>query len=116
MGKSGLRHLSLRTHDLERTVDFYTRLLGLEIAFRVPPDRVFLRWPRGDDLLDFVKSKVRPKGRQSLDHFGFSVPKSTLRTVEQRLKKENISIEGRRGRSGIYFQDPNGYLVEFYCD
>jgi catechol 2,3-dioxygenase-like lactoylglutathione lyase family enzyme len=112
----GLRHLSLKTNALDKTVRFYTEVLGLEVAFRVPPRRVFLRWPGQDDLLDFVSSRAKIKPTQGLDHFGLRVSQARLKTIEKKLKLNRVKIEGRRGRSSIYFRDPNGYYVEFYCD
>ena len=112
----GLRHLSLKTTALEDTVRFYTEVLGLEVAFRVPPKRVFLRWPGADDLLDFVSSKGKIQPTQGLDHFGIRVSQARIKAVENKLKQGRVKIEGRRGRSSIYFRDPNGYRVEFYCD
>lgn len=116
MPSRGLRHLSLKTRDLEKTERFYTEVLGLEVAFRSPPKRVFLRWPRADDLLDFVKSKGKINAARGLDHFGFRVTRSAMKRVEKNLKKRGIPIEGRRGAKSIYFRDLNGYWVEFYCD
>jgi catechol 2,3-dioxygenase-like lactoylglutathione lyase family enzyme len=112
----GLRHLSLKTSSLDKTMRFYTEVLGLEVAFRVPPKRVFLRWPGQDDLLDFVASKGKIQPTQGLDHFGLRVSPARLKTIENRLKQNHVKIEGRRGRNSIYFRDPNGYYVEFYCD
>ena len=115
-GSVGLRHLSLKTSALESTVRFYTEVLGLEVAFRVPPKRVFLRWPGQDDLLDFVAAKGKIKPDQGLDHFGLKVSKASLKAVEKKLKNHHVKIAGRRGQKSIYFRDPNGYRVEFYCD
>ncbi|MCH8055101.1 MAG: VOC family protein [Deltaproteobacteria bacterium] len=39
-----------------------------------------------------------------------------LKKTEKKLKENRVEIEGRRGRNAIYFSDPNGYCVEFYCD
>lgn len=116
MADFGLRHLSIRTRDLERAVEFYTRLIGLEVAFRAPPSRVFLRWPGEGDLLDLVRSPGRIPRRGGLEHFGFKVPRSELRRIEKRLRGAPVRIEGRRGRDSIYFRDRDGYLVECYCD
>ena len=106
----------LKTRDLKKTGSFYTEVLGLKIAFRVPPKNIFLCTPNGDDLLHFVKSGGKINPTQALDHFGFKVSRANLKSVEKRLKKNRVRIEGRRGRSSIYFRDPNGYCVEFYCD
>jgi catechol 2,3-dioxygenase-like lactoylglutathione lyase family enzyme len=116
MSHAGLRHISLKTRDLKKTVHFYTEVLGLEVAFRVPPKRVFLRSPKDDDLLDFVKSREKITATQGLDHFGFRVSRADLKGIEKRLDNNGVEIEGRRGKSSIYFRDPNGYWVEFYCD
>lgn len=105
MPHRGLRHISLKARDLEETVDFYTRLLGLEVAFRAPPKRVFVATPGGGDLVDFVKSREKLGPRQGLDHFGLKVTARGLKKIERRLKENSI-----------YFRDPNGYRVECYCD
>src|SRR6058998_903750 len=116
MRNTGLRHISLKTRDLKKSERFYTEVLGLKVAFRVPPKRIFLSSPGGDDLLDFVKSDGKISPSQGLDHFGFKVSRVFLKQIESRLKENQVEIEGRRGRSSIYFRDPNGYWVEFYCD
>ncbi len=116
MRNTGLRHLSLKTRDLEKTERFYTEVLGLEVAFRHPPKRLFLRWPKQHDLLDFVKSREKIKTTQGVAQFGFSVSRALLNQLKKRLKKNKVKIEGQRGDRSIYFRDPNGYSVEFYCD
>jgi catechol-2,3-dioxygenase len=36
--------------------------------------------------------------------------------LEKRLQETQIDIDGRRGKHAIYFSDPNGYSIEYYCD
>ena len=116
MRMTGLRHISLKTRDLKKTERFYTEVLGLKVAFRVPPKRIFLSSSSEDDCLDFVKTDGRISPTQGLDHFGFKIPRAYLKEIEKKLRKNRVKIEGRRGKSSIYFRDPNGYWVEFYCD
>lgn len=116
MPHTGLHHISLKTRDLEKTEHFYTDVLGLKVAFRVPPKRVFLSSPGATDLLDFVKSNRKISPAQGLDHFGFKVSKASLKQIKKRLKENRVKIEGHRGQESVYFRDPNGYWVEFYCD
>ena len=116
MPNTGLRHISLKTRDLQKTERFYTDVLGLRVAFRVPPKRIFLSSPGASDLLDFVKSDGKISPSQGLDHFGFKVSKASLKQIEKKLQENRVDIEGRRSRSSIYFRDPNSYWVEFYCD
>jgi len=113
---TGLRHIALKTRDLKKTERFYTEVLGLKVAFRVSRNMIFLSSARGNDLLNFIKSDEKARSDQGLDHFGFKISKAHLKEIEQRLKRDGVEIEGRRGRSSIYFRDPNGYMVECYCD
>lgn len=112
----GLSHIALKTRDIKKTEEFYTRVLGLKVAFRHPPKMLFLATPGGTDLINFVKSARRPSGTQALDHIGFKVTAAGLRKVETALKANGVKIAGRRGRTAIYFADPNGYQIEYYCD
>jgi catechol-2,3-dioxygenase len=116
MASSGLRHIALRSRDLKKTKKFYTEILGLKVAFRVPPNMVFLRTPGGADLVNFVRSEARLSASAGLEHFGFKTTKAGLKRLEKKLKEQGIAIAGRRGQSAIYFNDPNGYQIEYYCD
>jgi catechol 2,3-dioxygenase len=116
MANKGLSHVALKARDLEKTEEFYTKVLGLEVAFRHPPKMLFLTTPGSHDLINFVKSSARPAGTQSLEHIGFKVSPAGLKKTEDTLKSHDIKIDGRRGKSAIYFTDPNGYQLEYYCD
>jgi catechol 2,3-dioxygenase-like lactoylglutathione lyase family enzyme len=110
----GLRHLALKTRDLEKTRRFYVDTLGLEEAFD-HPGMIFLATPGDGDLMNFIvtRARIRPGG---LDHFGFHVPARRWRALLLRLSRAGVAIRGRRGRSAIYIRDPNGYTVELYRD
>jgi catechol 2,3-dioxygenase-like lactoylglutathione lyase family enzyme len=116
MPDHGLRHVALLTRDLKKTERFYTDVLGLKVAFRVPPNMLFLRSPGSRDLLNFVRARKRYTRSQALQHFGFKTSSAGLRLLEKRLKENRIDIDGKRGEHAIYFRDPNGYTIEYYCD
>lgn len=116
MANKGLSHIALKARDLKKTEEFYTEVLGLKIAFRHPPNMLFLTTPGSSDLINFVKSSARPSGTQSLEHIGFKVTAAGLKNTEKTLKAHGIKIDGRRAKSAIYFTDPNGYQLEYYCD
>jgi catechol 2,3-dioxygenase-like lactoylglutathione lyase family enzyme len=113
---NGLRHIALRTRDLIKTERFYIDVLGMEVAFRVPPNMIFLRTSGGNDLVNFVRSSKPIGPNQGFDHMGFRVSKPRLKRLERILKEKGIPIEGRRGRTALYIRDPNGYSIEYYCD
>jgi catechol 2,3-dioxygenase-like lactoylglutathione lyase family enzyme len=111
-----LRHLALKSRDLTATERFYVDLLGLRIAF---PHRgmLFLETPGEDDLLNFVQTRgTVAADAGGFDHFGVHLPRGEWRKVCERLKRAGVRVRGRRGRSAIYVEDPNGYTVELYCD
>jgi catechol 2,3-dioxygenase-like lactoylglutathione lyase family enzyme len=113
---AGLRHLALKSRDLKTTERFYTDLLGLRVAF---PHRgmLFLETPDGDDLLNFVATRrTFDPAAGGFDHFGLHYPREDWKKVAERVKDARVRITGRRGRSAIYIEDPNGYTVELYCD
>lgn len=116
MAGKGLSHIALKANDLKKTEEFYTEVLGLRVAFRHPPKMLFLTTPGGGDLINFVKSSARPSGTQCLEHIGFKVTPAGLKNTEKTLKARGVKIAGRRGRTAIYFTDPNGYQLEYYCD
>jgi catechol 2,3-dioxygenase-like lactoylglutathione lyase family enzyme len=116
MANHGLLHIALLTRDLNKTERFYTEVLGLKVAFRVPPNMVFLRSPGSQDLINFVGTKKRIAANDALQHFGFKTTPTRLTILERKLKETDIKIEGRRGKNAIYFSDPNGYTLEYYCD
>ncbi len=116
MTAGGLLHIALKTRDLKTTEKFYTEVLGLKVAFRVPPTMIFLRTSGSKDLLNFVKTRKTFVTNSGLEHFGFKTTASGLRRLEQRLKDNGIAITGRRGKHAIYFRDPNHYSIEYYCD
>ena len=111
-----LRHVALKSRDLTATERFYIDVLGLEIAF---PHRgmIFLQTPGGGDLLNFIATRetVDPK-RGGFDHIGLHFPRDEWRKVCERVKRAGVRVQGRRDRSAIYIEDPNGYTVELYCD
>src|SRR5262249_39677674 len=111
-----LLHIALLTQDLKKTERFYTEVLGLKVAFRVPPNMVFLRSPECQDLINFVGTKKSVSADDTLQHFGFKTTKTALTKVEKKLKENKTKVEGRRGKHAIYFRDPNGNTLEYYCD
>ena len=116
MANHGLLHIALLTRDLKKSEQFYTQVLGLKVAFRVPPKMIFLRTPGSQDLINLVSTKKRLSPSDTLQHFGFKTTKAGLTKLKNKLKENEIEIEGRRGKHAIYFSDPNGYTIEYYCD
>ena len=121
-------HVVLYVTDLERAVDFYTRVLGFRVS-DVYPDTmmdggmVFMRCNADHHGVALVGDGERPdagSGRAGMHHMAFEVA-----TVDEVLKARahleahgvEIVFEGRR-RAGaqvaVEFRDPDGHWLEIY--
>ncbi len=111
-----LRHIALRTRDLDKTRRFYIEQLGLREAF-THPGMLFLETAGDRDLLNFIEVRRRfdPEAG-GLDHFGLHVERRGFAALRKRLAAAGVKVVGRRGRSAVYIKDPNGYTVELYAD
>jgi catechol 2,3-dioxygenase-like lactoylglutathione lyase family enzyme len=114
----GLRHVALNVRDVARSVEFYTRVLGMAVEWEPDADNVYLT--SGSDNLAIHKLKDPSKlgTVQSIDHIGFVV-----RTPEDvdawaaRLTQLGISFvhepkTHRDGARSFYFRDPDGLLIQ----
>jgi len=123
IGKLG--HVVLNVSDLERSVAFYTQVLGFSVsdvypAEMVPGGMVFMRCNADHHGVALVGgAKARPE-RADMHHLAFEV--GTLDEVflaRDRLRAygAQIDFEGRR-RAGVQiaveFRDPDGHRLEIY--
>lgn len=123
IGKLG--HVVLQVTDLERSTDFYTRILGFCISDVYPEDMmpggmVFLRCNPDHHALALVGQATGPAQNIELNHVAFEV--STLDEVvrlRDHLRRHNVTIDfdGRR-RAGcqiaVEFRDPDNHRLEVY--
>ena len=120
-----LGHIVVRVSDLQRSVEFYTQVLGFKISDVYPEDMVpggmvFMRCNPDHHGVALVGGMATPGAKRELDHFAFEV--ATLDEVfraRQHLREHNVPIvfEGRR-RAGVQiaieFHDPDGHHLEIY--
>ena len=130
----GIDHLAFVTDDLPGTMDFYTRVLQLQLVHvrRVPFERDRGQPPYdnlrhyffdmgNDSLLAFFEY---PKGlaRQNRDlpggmqHIAFHVPRERFDKMVDHVKSCGVSVVGPVPLGGrfwsAYFYDPNGIRLE----
>lgn len=123
IGKIG--HVVLMVQDLEKSVDFYTRVLGFRVsdvypATMVPGRMVFMRCANDHHGVALVGGSKGPGNSEELNHMAFEV--STLDEVfraRDHLAAEGVKITyaGRR-RAGcqiaVEFLDPDNHVLEIY--
>ena len=114
-------HTRFRVHDMDRSINFYNGILGMEIIERKVSPRgsqlVFLRFPGAEcdlELCSFPNSgKVCVP--EDLVHLAFQV--QDLEKCIEKLKEEKISItegpiETKSGTRFIFTEDPDKYEIE----
>ncbi|HWP59844.1 MAG TPA: VOC family protein [Candidatus Acidoferrales bacterium] len=120
-----LGHVVLRVTDLERSVEFYTQVLGFKVSDIYPEEMqpggfAFLRCNTDHHCLALVGDAPGEAKHHELHHMAFEV--GTLEEVfrvRERLREHNIPLtfEGRR-RAGcqisVEFEDPDRHTIEVY--
>jgi catechol 2,3-dioxygenase-like lactoylglutathione lyase family enzyme len=152
---SGINHLALVCSDMQRTVDFYTNVLGMPLVktIELPAgmgQHFFFDCGGGDCLAFFwfpdapagIPGVSAPRGRPdqgeltsavgSMNHVAFNVPAEKIDEYRNVLLANGIDCtevanhdDSEWGISdelhpgvfvrSIYFQDPDGILLEFAC-
>jgi catechol 2,3-dioxygenase-like lactoylglutathione lyase family enzyme len=118
-------HVVLQVTDLERSTEFYTKVLGFKVSDvypenMMPGGMVFLRCNTDHHCLALVGAGHGTNNNRELHHLTFEVP--TLGEVvraRDRLREfeAKIDFEGRR-RAGcqiaVEFRDPDNHSLEIY--
>lgn len=118
-------YTGIRVRDLERSIDFYTRVLGMHLVFRMRLRKThgavaLLRSPRSRQRLEL--NWYEPGSRyarpfvvgEGLDHLAFRTP--DLAKAIREFRKAGLKvIDGPHGRpkaAWIYIRDPDGLWLE----
>lgn len=121
-------HASIRTSNMDRSIDFYTRLLGLKLVSRreIPQNNAeiaFLRDPQAKGAtLELTFYRNQKKFIQAdyedrvFDHLAFEVAGINQTIEAMRNEKVTITDEPFRlsptGATIAFVEDPDGTLIE----
>ena len=123
IGKIG--HVVLNVRDVERSVRFYTEVLGFQISdiypdSMVPGGMAFLRCNPDHHGIALVGGRADAAEAGDLNHVAFEVATldEVLRARDHLLRHQvPLDFEGRR-RAGcqiaVEFRDPDGHRLEIY--
>lgn len=108
----GLNHITIAVSDLERSLRFYTDILGMQ---------GYVRWDRGAYLslgeLWFCLSSDKAAPAQDYSHIAFDIAQGDFLPFAEKLKAAGV-IEWKQNSSeghSIYFLDPDGHRFEAHC-
>ena len=120
----GVDHLALICSELERTIDFYTEVLGMRLT-RIVQNRdeptsthIFLDMGGGNQLAFFDFPEKGPartvRGVGSMHHVALKARPEQMHSILARLDERRISysIHGTPDAGSIYVRDPDEILVE----
>ncbi len=122
MNIRGIDHVALNVRDLNKSMEFYTGLLGLKISereFQKPGIEFFLDC--GTSLIGVIQAKETDREHLfanegvGANHFSFRIPAAEFDATLEKLKAAGVTIlfSKKRERSwSVYFCDPDGNKLE----
>ncbi len=124
---SGMRigHVHLKVADLQRAIDFYTRVLGFEVTQRFGNQAAFLSSDGyhhhiGLNTWESLGAPQPPVRSNGLYHLAILfADRATLAEALRRVLRSGIALEGAADHGvseAIYLRDPDGNGVELYWD
>lgn len=116
-----LLHTRMRVSDIQQTIDFYTKVLGLEVMERKTSPRgshlAFLKVPNSEELIELCS--FPPSGpvkvQEDLVHLAFEVDNldQTIDTLTAKgIKITDGPTRSSSGSRFIFIDAPDGYEVE----
>jgi glyoxylase I family protein len=115
-----LDHVVLRCRQQDRTLDFYSRVLGLKEERRIG-QLGLIQLRAGASMVDLVPTvEPRVDTGTNVDHFCLGIETDDLGSVISYLRSNSVEILGeptiRYGARGmgnsIYVRDPEGNIIE----
>ena len=119
---TGIDHVALNVKDIDKAVEFYTKVLGLKITQREPSKpgiEYFL--DAGPSLIGIIQAKnfeqAHPFANEGLgaNHFSFRIHAKNFDAMIAHLEKNNVRIEFAKKREkswSLYFYDLDGNKLE----
>lgn len=121
MNVLGFSHVTIRVSNLERSLDFYCRFLGMTLKHKGRTD-AYLEW--GNAWVCLVERSLAEAGREErskqpgVDHVAFYIREEDFpEAVEKIRQSDTVVVRGpvQRGKGwSINFLDPDGTELELH--
>jgi len=114
----GLRHVALNVRDVQKSLEFYSKVLGMKLEWMPDEDNAYLTSGQDNLALHKLPPGVEPGRIQTIHHIGFVVrrPEDVDRWAEQ-IRRHGLGLvqepkTHRDGARSFYFHDPDGLLIQ----
>jgi catechol 2,3-dioxygenase len=121
-----LGHVVLYVRELEKSIEFYRGIVGLELRGRLFNGRAAMlsggRTHHELLLIEVGDAPAAPRGRRlGLYHIGWKIGDDleTLRAARDRILDVGLTLDGQSDHTisqSLYLRDPDGNEVELYVD
>jgi catechol 2,3-dioxygenase-like lactoylglutathione lyase family enzyme len=121
----GFDHINIKSRDIQRSIDFYTKVIGLRLVRLDHNSAGEIRFAAlrvGDALIDIQPNDSADwdADRTGLNHMALLIEPTNLAEIAERCRELGIPItEGPVARQGaygmgqaLYIQDPDGHGIE----
>lgn len=111
---NGINHVTLAVSDLERSFDFYVKVVGLQPV---------AKWARGayleagkDWICLSLDSQTHPGPKAEYTHLAFSVDRTAFTDCAEAICVHNPAIwkDNKSEGDSLYFLDPDGHKLELH--
>ena len=113
----GIDHIGLAVRDVQKSVDWYRELFGLERLY----EEVWGNFPGvvgiGDTSVAFFSMNdpdIKLPVGLPIHHLAFRLDRGNFKAAQQTLNQKGIEFEFQDHKivHSIYFYDPDGHLIE----